>query len=129
MHQQRVVHKRGANHGLHIVLTILTCGLWAITGWPIAAAMGRKTTTTVPVYQQPQQGYPPQQLPPGQPYGQQQAYGQPGYGYPPQQQQPQQQGHRQPGWAQQPQQAWPNPQTPGGPQQPPPGASGPPHQQ
>jgi hypothetical protein len=38
------VEKRGANHGLHLVLTVLTCGLWAITGWPIAAIMGRKRT-------------------------------------------------------------------------------------
>lgn len=36
--------RRGANHGLHLVLTLLTCGMWAITGWPIAAAMGRKRT-------------------------------------------------------------------------------------
>jgi len=43
---QTVVTKRGANHGLHLVLSILTCGIWAITGWPIAAAMGRKTKTT-----------------------------------------------------------------------------------
>ncbi|MEU5979401.1 hypothetical protein [Streptomyces sp. NPDC047315] len=130
MHQQRYVQKRGANHTLHIILSIVTCGLWAITGWPIAAAMGRKTVTTAPMYQPPQQqGYPPQQVPPGQPYGQQ-PYGQPGYGYPPQQQHQQPQGYGQPSWAQQPQQqAWPNPQTPGGPQQPPPGASGPPHQQ
>lgn len=85
---QRHVQKRGANHGLHIFLTIITCGFWAITGWPIAAAMGRKTITTT--YATPQQlppsqqqyGYPPrpygQQPPPGQygppptgPYGQQ----------------------------------------------------------
>lgn len=59
---QRVVEKRGANHGLHVFFTIITCGLWAITGWPIATAMGRKTVTKVPVYQ------PPQQMPP-QPYG------------------------------------------------------------
>lgn len=75
MHQQphQQVVKRGANHGLHLVLTILTCGIWAITGWPIAAAMGRKKTVTT-YAQQPQQ-YPPQQPP----YGQQ----------PPQQQWPQ----------------------------------------
>ncbi|MEU1553992.1 hypothetical protein [Streptomyces scabiei] len=85
--QQRIVHKRGANHGLHVVLTILTCGLWAITGWPIAAIMGRKHVTTTyggPPVQQPY-GYPPQ------PYGQQpppqQQFGPPPgatppYGYP-----------------------------------------------
>lgn len=42
---QTVVTKRGANHGLHVFLSLITCGLWAITGWPIAAAMGRKTKT------------------------------------------------------------------------------------
>lgn len=60
---QRIVEKRGANHGLHIFLTIISCGLWAITGWPIAAAMGRKTVTRVPTYPQyvpPQQPAPPQ---------------------------------------------------------------------
>lgn len=62
---QRQVVKRGANHGLHVFLSIITCGLWAITGWPIAAAMGRKTVTTAYVPPQPQQ-YPPQP-----PYGQQ----------------------------------------------------------
>lgn len=94
MHQppQRIVHKRGANHGLHIVLTILTCGIWAITGWPIAAIMGRKHVTTSyggPPMQQPY-GYPPQQGYPPQAYGQQpppQQYGPPPgatspYGYP-----------------------------------------------
>lgn len=64
---QRIVEKRGANHGLHVVLTILTCGLWAISGWPIAAAMGRKKVTRVPT---PQQQYGQQQPPQG--------YGQPG---------------------------------------------------
>lgn len=92
---QTVVTRRGANHGLHVFLSIITCGLWAITGWPIAAAMGRKTRVTVqggPV--PPPQGYFP---PPGQPqgWGQQTGYGYPqqqtpppGYGYPPQQQPP-----------------------------------------
>ncbi|MFD5504643.1 hypothetical protein ACFWJS_33875 [Streptomyces sp. NPDC127061] len=77
----RQVEKRGANHGLHIVLTILTCGLWAITGWPIATAMGRKTKTTT--YAPAPQVYPQQQYPvqPPQPY--QQAPQQ--YNYPPQQ--------------------------------------------
>lgn len=57
---QRVTVKRGANHTLHVVLTVLTCGIWAITGWPIAAILGRKTTTTV---------QPMQQLPPAGAYG------------------------------------------------------------
>lgn len=88
---QTQVTRRGANHGLHIVLTICTCGIWAITGWPIAAMMGRKTRTTV--YPGPQQYAPP----PPQPYPPQQPYGyppQPGFGpppgqYPPPQQPPQ----------------------------------------
>ncbi|MFF9197326.1 hypothetical protein ACF09L_19170 [Streptomyces sp. NPDC014779] len=91
MSYQRVVEKRGANHTLHIFLTVLTCGLWAITGWPIAAIMGRKTVTKVPVYQQPMQ-YPPQQ------YGQPPA---PGYGPPPGHTPPY--GYQQPGpYGQQP---------------------------
>ncbi|PBC69663.1 hypothetical protein BX265_7001 [Streptomyces sp. TLI_235] len=70
---QKQIVKRGANHGLHVVLTVLTCGFWAITGWPIAAAMGRKTVTTVqggpvppPWAGHPQQYAPPPQQPHGQ---------------------------------------------------------------
>lgn len=75
---QRQVEKRGANHGLHVFLSIITCGLWAITGWPIAAAMGRKTVTVtkggaVPyAAPQPPPGYvapPPDYGPPQPPYG------------------------------------------------------------
>lgn len=68
----RYTEKRGANHGLHLFLTICTCGMWAITGWPIAAIMGRKKTVTTyaPPPGPPPQGYgqPPQgwQPPPGQ---------------------------------------------------------------
>lgn len=62
--------KRGANHSFHLVLTLLTCGLWAITGWPIAAIMGRKRTVRGP---QPPQYYPQYGPPPGQ-------YPPPGYG-------------------------------------------------
>lgn len=105
---QQVVTKRGANHGLHVVLTILTCGIWAITGWPIAAAMGRKTTTVYNNQVPPPQGYFP---PPGQqtpPWGQQSAP--PGYGYPPQQATP-------------PTYGYPPPQQP-----PPPGYGYPPQQ-
>lgn len=58
---QRQVVKRGANHGLHVFLSIITCGLWAITGWPIAAAMGRKTV--VKSYGPPQQQPPAHQQP------------------------------------------------------------------
>lgn len=80
---QRVVERRGANHGLHVFLSIVTCGLWMITGWPIATMMGRKTVTRVPVPSpqappMPPYGYP---VAPPQQYGQQppqQPYGQPG---------------------------------------------------
>jgi hypothetical protein len=59
MHQpppQKQVVKRGANHALHLFITLCTCGLWAVTGWPIAAIMGRKTVIT--------------HTPPPQPYSQ-----------------------------------------------------------
>lgn len=82
---QRIVERRGANHGLHVFLSLITCGIWAITGWPIATALGRKSVTRVPVpppmpqqqYAPPPQAYypPPQQQPyqqpPAGPYGQQ----------------------------------------------------------
>lgn len=73
------VEKRGANHTLHLVLTLLTCGLWAITGWPIAAIMGRKRTVRGPAQPQfyPQYMPPPQQPPPPGQYPPQ------GYGPPP----------------------------------------------
>lgn len=91
MHQtQRVVEKRGANHVLHIILTVLTCGVWAITGWPIAAAMGRKKVTHMPMQQlppAPPYGYPPQQQYPPQAYGQPGQFGPPP-GAPPYGQQP-----------------------------------------
>lgn len=83
--RQVTVQKRGANHTLHIVLTICTCGLW-LPFWALAAMTGRKTKT-ITYGQQPQlpyqsTGYQVQQLPyqpqPGaQPY------------YPPQQAWPQ----------------------------------------
>ncbi|MFJ8301579.1 hypothetical protein ACIQ9R_37520 [Streptomyces sp. NPDC094447] len=65
------VEKRGANHTLHLILSICTCGVWAVTGWPIAAIMGRKRTITGPnnyqfPYQHPQ---PPPQQPPYPPQG------------------------------------------------------------
>lgn len=63
MHQpppQRIVTRRGANHGLHVFLTLITCGIWAVTGWPAAAALGRKTKTTV-------RGGPGPYYPPGPP--------------------------------------------------------------
>lgn len=41
----------GANHGLHAVLTVLSCGMWAPV-WIIAALVQRPqtVTATVPVY-------------------------------------------------------------------------------
>lgn len=66
MHRQTVTTRRGANHGLHILLSILTCGLWAVTGWPIAAAMGRKTKTTYTPLP-PAPAVPPNAPPPQQP--------------------------------------------------------------
>jgi hypothetical protein len=54
---QRQVVKRGANDGLHLFLSLITCGLWTVTGWPITVAMGHKTVTTS-YAPQPQQ-YPP----------------------------------------------------------------------
>lgn len=54
--------RRGANHGLHLIMTVLTFGMWGLFVWPVAAAMGRKQTVThhgvspVPIaYQAPQQ--------------------------------------------------------------------------
>lgn len=44
----KTVQRRGANHGLHLVLSLLTCGLWAVTGWPVAAVIGRRTVTRTP---------------------------------------------------------------------------------
>ncbi|MFJ4845985.1 hypothetical protein [Streptomyces sp. NPDC088733] len=60
---QHQVVKRGANHGLHLALSICTCGVWAVTGWPIAALIGRRQTVTT-YGGAPQTPYPPQQLPP-----------------------------------------------------------------
>lgn len=61
----RTVQRRGANHGLHAVLTLLTCGAWAVTGWPIAAAMGRRTVTDVRGFYSPQDGALPGRPPAG----------------------------------------------------------------
>lgn len=68
---QKIVEKRPANHGLHVFLSIVTCGIWAITGWPIATLLGRKNVTRVPVPPPGQQpyGYPPAQSYPPQQYG------------------------------------------------------------
>lgn len=42
---QRQVIEQGANHTLHIILSIFTCGLW-LPIWAIAAMVGRKKTVT-----------------------------------------------------------------------------------
>lgn len=68
MGHQRYVERRSANHTLHLILTICTCGLWGIV-WIVVGIIGRRTVTKVPIYQPP-----PQQMPPQ------------AYGYPPQQQ-------------------------------------------
>ncbi len=33
--------RRPTRHGLHLVLTLCTCGMWAFTGWPLAWAWNR----------------------------------------------------------------------------------------
>lgn len=38
---QQILRRRPTRHGLHLVLTLFTCGVWAITGWPIAWAWNR----------------------------------------------------------------------------------------
>lgn len=88
-HRQVVVQKRGANHTLHIVLTICTFGLW-LPIWAIASAKGRKTKTVTYAPQQQPLPYQPTNYIPGPPapYGRpvhapQQPY-QPGRYYPPQ---------------------------------------------
>lgn len=44
--QRHVIRERkSASHGLHLVLTFLTCGMWAVTGWPIAAIIGKRKKT------------------------------------------------------------------------------------
>lgn len=39
--QQVTKARRETRHGLHLVLTICTFGLWAFTGWPVAWAWNR----------------------------------------------------------------------------------------
>lgn len=40
----RTVQKRECNHTLHLILTLVSCGMWAPV-WIVAAAMGRRTVT------------------------------------------------------------------------------------
>jgi hypothetical protein len=52
----KTVIRRPANHALHLVLTVLTLGMWAPV-WIVCAVVGRRETVT-----------PPQHYPwPGQP--------------------------------------------------------------
>lgn len=41
----RTTTRRGANHPLHLILTLITCGMWAPV-WIVVAAVGRRTTVT-----------------------------------------------------------------------------------
>lgn len=45
-------HRRPCNHTLHLILTVLTFGMWAPV-WLVAALMGRKETVTYPTYAVP----------------------------------------------------------------------------
>ena len=42
---RRTVIRRPANHALHLVLTVLTLGMWAPV-WIVCAAVGRRETVT-----------------------------------------------------------------------------------
>lgn len=33
--KQTIKTRHETRHGLHLTLTVCTCGLWAITGWPL----------------------------------------------------------------------------------------------
>lgn len=94
MGHQRYVERRSANHVLHLILTICTCGLWGLV-WIVVGIIGRRTVTKVPVY------HPPQVMPPQQPYR-----------YPPQQQYPPQQYGPPPGQQPGPYGQQPPPQQP-----------------
>lgn len=41
--------RRDTRHGLHLILTVMTCGMWSLIGWPVAWAWNkfgpRKRTT------------------------------------------------------------------------------------
>jgi hypothetical protein len=42
--------RRETRHGLHFILTVCTCGGWALVGWPVAwlwNKVGPKRKTTV----------------------------------------------------------------------------------
>lgn len=46
------VYKQRNRHGFHVLMTVVTVGLWAFTGWPLMLAWnyfrsGKKVVTTV----------------------------------------------------------------------------------
>jgi hypothetical protein len=45
-----VTTRRGANHTFHLIMTVLTFGLWGLFVWPIAALIGRRTRVTYPTH-------------------------------------------------------------------------------
>jgi hypothetical protein len=51
-----VTTRKPTNHTLHLILTLLTCGIWAVTGWPAAWAwntFGPRATTRIQERQYP----------------------------------------------------------------------------
>lgn len=55
----RIVEKRGANHVLHLILSVFTGGLW-VPFWIAAAMKGRKSVTRVPAAMIPQPAFRPE---------------------------------------------------------------------
>lgn len=51
-HRQVTKDRRETRHGLHLLLTLCTFGVWAVTGWPIAWAWNRfgPRRTTITTY-------------------------------------------------------------------------------
>lgn len=54
MTSNRAVHRRSCNHPLHLILSVVTFGMW-LPVWAVAAAVGRRETVTY-------RPYPPQIL-------------------------------------------------------------------
>jgi hypothetical protein len=52
-----VTTRRGANHTFHLIMTVLTFGLWGLFVWPIAALIGRRTKVTYQGTSMPVPGY------------------------------------------------------------------------
>jgi hypothetical protein len=74
-----VTTRRGANHTFHLIMTVLTFGLWGLFVWPIAALIGRRTRVTYPPMVQRANAVNPYN---NQPYWDhtKAAYSRPGYG-------------------------------------------------